>query len=112
MNIEIRKLTPDLADDYAHFFDSVRHNNAGHGDKCYCVTHCDDRVYRSGGTHWYPTWEERRLHAIQRIKDGNIQGYFAYCDDKIVGWCNANTKANCQEILEYWRYGAGIPIDE
>ena len=112
MKIEIKKLTPALAEDYAQFFDNTTHNNTGHGDKCYCITHCDDKVYRNGGTHWYPTRQERRHHAIQRVKDGSIQGYLAYHNNKIVGWCNANTKSNCQEVVEYWRYGAGIPIDE
>jgi GNAT superfamily N-acetyltransferase len=112
MDIEIKELTPGLAEDYINFFDNTPHNEAGHGDKCYCVTHCDDIVYRNGGTHWYPTAEERRAHALQRVKDGNIQGYLAYCSGEIVGWCNANTKSNCEEILEYWRYGADIPIEE
>ena len=76
------------------------------------MTHCDDKVYRSGGIHWYPSPEERRTHAIQRVQGGNIQGYVAYLDNEIVGWCNSNTKSNCQEILEYWRFGAGVPIDE
>jgi len=112
MNIKIKKLTPELAEDYVCFFDNVSHNDSGHGDKCYCVTHCDDKVYRSGGTHWYPTPEERREHAMTRVRDGNIQGYLAYCGDEIIGWCNANTKSDCEEILEFWRFGAGVPIEE
>lgn len=37
MNIEIRKLTPDLAEDYIHFFDTTPHDDNVDAHKCYCV---------------------------------------------------------------------------
>ena len=111
MEIEIKELSPDLAEDYARFFDTTPHNNTGKGTKCYCVTWCSDPVYHSGGEHWYPSEEERRLHGLKRVKDGSIRGYLAYCGDEIVGWCNVNTKADCQEAMKYFR-SMGIPIDE
>ena len=37
MNIEIRKLTPELAEDYACFFDETPHNDE-YKHKCYCVS--------------------------------------------------------------------------
>jgi len=111
MNIKIRKLTPDLAEDYANFFNATAHNNTGKGTKCYCVTFCRDNVYHSGGQHWYKSPEERRLHGIKRVQDGDIQGYFAYLNGEIVGWCNANTKLDCQEVMNYMR-SVGIPVDE
>jgi len=110
MNIEIRKLTPDLMEDYARFFDTTPHNDTGSGDKCYCVTFCRDSVYHNGGSHWYPSPEERRLHGTRRVRDGDIQGYLAYHDGKIVGWCNANTKSDCQEVMNYMR-SAGVPVE-
>ena len=42
MNTEIKKLTPALAEDYAHFFNTTSHNHAGHDDKCYCITLCKE----------------------------------------------------------------------
>ena len=42
MELEIRKLTPDLAQDYARFFDTTPHNDEGKGIKCYCVTWRND----------------------------------------------------------------------
>jgi ribosomal protein S18 acetylase RimI-like enzyme len=42
MNIEIRKLTPDLAEDYVRFFDLTPHNQKRHNVKCYCVFWCND----------------------------------------------------------------------
>ena len=111
MNIEIRKLIPSLAEDYVHFFDVTPHY--GKDDtKCYCITWCNDNVYHSGGKHWHPSSNERRIHAIQRVQNGDIHGYLAYRGDEVVGWCNANTKAACQECINYLRTDGGVPLEE
>ena len=101
MNIEIRRLTPDLAEDYVHFFDVTPHNTNTDGGKCYCVTWRSDDSYVGNGDHWFPSCEERREHAIQFVRSGSLQGYLAYCGDEIVGWCNAN--GNCQLCIDYLR---------
>ena len=112
MNIEVRKLTPQLAEEYARFFDTTPHNDTNDGAKCYCVTFCRDNVYRNGGKYWYSSQEERRLHGIQRVLDGDIQGYLAYSEGMVVGWCNSNAKTNCQLVINNMRSRAGIPVDE
>ena len=43
----------------------------------------------------YPSREERRTMAAEYIKSGKIQGYLAYVDGQLAGWCNANTKSEC-----------------
>ena len=110
MNIEIKKLTPDLAEEYAHFFDVTPHDDHTVKDElpCYCITWRSDDAYPSNGYHWYPTREERRERAIQFIKDGKLQGYLAYYGDKIVGWCTAT--ADCQKGINYLR--SYWPIEE
>ncbi len=107
INIEIKKLTPDLAEDYIHFFDVTPHNDEGDRVKCYCVTWRSDDTY-VGNDHWYPTEEERRNHAARFVKDGKLNGYLAYRGDEIVGWCNAT--ADCQLGVNYLR--SYWPIDE
>lgn len=107
MNIEIRRLTPDLAEDYARFFDVTPHDVNIDERKCYCVIWRNDDTY-VGDDHWYPSREERRDHAIQFVKAGSLQGYLAYCGDEIVGWCNAN--ADCQLGVNYLR--SYWPIEE
>ncbi len=42
MNIEIRKVTPELTEDYIHFFDSTPHDDSVDEHKCYCVCWCND----------------------------------------------------------------------
>ena len=101
MDIEIRKLTPDLAEEYVNFFDTTAHDVNIDEHKCYCVTWRSDESYIGNGDHWYPTRKERRERALQFVKDGYLQGYLAYCGDKIMGWCNAT--ANCQGCLDYLR---------
>ncbi|MCL2509167.1 MAG: GNAT family N-acetyltransferase [Oscillospiraceae bacterium] len=101
MNIEIRKLTPDLAEEYAHFHDVTPY----HGHKgvihCYCVSWRSGGWSGEGGDHWFPTQEERKAKAIQFVRDGYLQGYLAYCGDEVVGWCNAN--ADCRHGIDYLR---------
>jgi len=100
MDISIRKLTPDLAEDYARFHDATPVRDGKEEVHCYCVS------WRSGGWseesgHWFEPREERRAKAIEFVKDGYIQGYLAYCGEEIVGWCNANT--DCRECADYLR---------
>ena len=103
MEIEIKRLTPDLAEDYAHFFDVTPHDDRTVKDElpCYCVTWRSDGSYISDNRHWFPTREERRSRAVQYIRDGFIQGYLAYYEGRIVGWCNAT--ADCQGGVNYLR---------
>ena len=114
MDINIRKLTSDLAEDYARFFDVTPHDDQTNKDElpCYCVTWRTDDTYacdKNGNwNHWFPTREERREHAIRFIKAGSLHGYLAYNGDKIVGWCNAN--ADCRGCVDYLR--TMYPIDE
>jgi GNAT superfamily N-acetyltransferase len=111
MNIKIRKLTPELVEDYTEFFETTPH--WGNDDtKCYCITWCGDNVYHNGGKHWFSSPEERKFNAVQRVQDGDIHGYLAYFNDEVVGWCNANTKADCEECINYLRTHGGVPLEE
>ncbi|NLO47761.1 MAG: GNAT family N-acetyltransferase [Clostridiales bacterium] len=112
MTIEIRKLTPDLVDEYIRFFDVTPHNEKHHHAKCYCVYWCSD----DGEDRDFSTKTARRDCAIQYVKGNNLQGYLAYCEDKVVGWCNANTKSDCLKC-QGWRGMNGkrkgfIPTEE
>jgi ribosomal protein S18 acetylase RimI-like enzyme len=97
MNVEILKLTPDLAEDYVTFFDTTPHNEK-HKMKCYCVYWCNEESEDQN----FSSKKARREYAIQCIKGNKIQGYLAYREDKVVGWCNANTKSDCLKCMG-WR---------
>jgi GNAT superfamily N-acetyltransferase len=108
MHVEIRKLTPDLVEDYLHFFDTTPHSDAKGDIRCYCVCWCNDD---SDGKD-YSSNEKRRAYAHQYVTNGNIQGYLAYCDDQVVGWCNANTKSDCLKCISWRRFKGQIPVEE
>lgn len=92
MNVEIRKLTPDDAEEYIRFFDTTPHDDYNPENTCYCVSWCSDD-HRTMTV--YPSREERRKMAIEYVKSGKIQGYLAYADSQLVGWCNANARSEC-----------------
>lgn len=99
MNLEIRRLAPELADDYIHFFDVTPHDDGIDEHKCYCVCWVsDDTAGKDMSTR-----ENRRRFAREYVRGGQLQGYLAYIDGQPVGWCNANTKANCLQCRS-WRY--------
>ena len=110
MVFEIKKLTCELAQDYAHFFDVTPHDDHTAKEElpCYCITWRSDDSYQKDDRHWFATREERRARAIEYVQNGSLQGYLAYCDGEIVGWCNAS--ADCQRAVDHLR--AFWPIQE
>ena len=98
--ITVCPLTPDLAEEYARFFDVTPHDVNRDDMKCYCITWRNDETYADAG-HWFDTREERRACAIEYVKSGCIRGYLAYSGDEIVGWCNTNE--HCRMGVDYLR---------
>jgi ribosomal protein S18 acetylase RimI-like enzyme len=82
MDIQIRKLTPELVNDYLHFFDKkcifAEKDWAG----CYCTFY-----------HRSENITDKREYARSLIEKGILQGYLAYRESKVIGWCNINTKS-------------------
>lgn len=109
MDIEICKLTPDLVEDYVHFFDTTPHADNKDEHKCYCVWWCNEDYE---GKDLTKSVEERRNYAIQCVKGNNIQGYLAYSADEVVGWCNANTKSECLKCYCWRRFMGTVPTED
>lgn len=91
MNIMIRKLHPTLLDDYLAFFDYTPHSTNLEEHKCYCV--CWSNENHEGKD--FSTAEKRRSMAIDYVRQSKIQGFLAFYNEKVVGWCNVNTKSDC-----------------
>lgn len=108
MNIEIRRLTPDLVEDYVRFFDTTPHADNKEEHRCYCVWWSNDDCE---GKDFTSSVDARRNWAIQYVRGNHIQGYLAYSDGKVVGWCNANTKADCLKCY-CWRRFMGLVSTE
>lgn len=85
-NLIIKKLMPDLADDFLDFFDNRAFTDNPEWKECYC---CFDRVADDA------VWErnsgaENRQMAETLIKDNLMHGFLAYSNNQVVGWCSAD----------------------
>ncbi len=102
MNIVIRKLTPDLVEDYLWFFDNEKHSDNIDEHKCYCVCWCSDD-HRTGMDRMSSAKKRRNL-AAQYVNNRIIQGYLAYHNGKVIGWCNANNKSECFNCISWLKF--------
>jgi len=108
MTLVIRRLTPDLAEDYVHFFDTTPHDDHVDAHKCYCVCWSGDDAEGKD----FSTVEKRRDYALKYVKGGNIQGYLVYSGDSVIGWCNANTKLDCLKCASWQRFMDYVPLED
>lgn len=111
MEIEICKLTPDLTEDYVRFFDTTPHDDLVDEHKCYCVCWCKGNCKGGYERKNLSSREKRKNYAIQCIQLGSIQGYLAYSGGQVVGWCNANTKADCLKCYGWRRFMGDVPVE-
>lgn len=104
MDITIKKLTPELTEDYLHFFDVTHHSSGKEEHRCYCVCWAS----ADSSIEDFSTASKRRSIAERYIKNNSLQGYLAYYGDTVVGWCNANSKKDCYESDSWKRFMKNI----
>jgi len=100
MNITIKPLSPDLIDDYLHFFDNQVFTENPDWSKCYCY------FFHFVGTDEQWNKKDNRAAAIKIISEGKMKGYLAYSNNKPVGWCNVNARINYQAIKNIYQIEA------
>ena len=96
MDIEIRKLTPELAADYFDFFEN-RAFTDNSPYLCYCQPYQmtkDEAKEAFGKADGTDIGRVSRELAKQQIDSGALQGYLAFLNGVVIGWCNANARAN------------------
>lgn len=93
IEITILKLTPDRLDDYLYFFENVAHTDNKEWDRCYCVNFCSDNNIEIADL--LRDANQRREYAIKCVNEGIVQGYLAYYEGQVIGWCNTNDRADC-----------------
>ena len=101
MNIEIRKLSVGLLDDWLYFFDNTAFSDNGEWAGCYCMCpHWNEELNSKKGWDCSKTGAAyNRECAVEFIKKGIIQGYLAYHDGKVAGWCNVNDKQVYDNVI-------------
>ena len=95
MNLEIKPLTPELADDYFDFFEN-RAFTDNSPYRCYC------QVYQMSKAQYQAMYDDAaknpgpasRAEAERQIAYGILRGYLAFVDGLSIGWCNANDRVN------------------
>jgi len=107
MDIEIHKLTVDLSPDWLDYFDNAAFSDADDWPGCYCMHFHWNKALNSRND-WNATLEQvyrktgkadNRERAARLIKSGIMQGYMAYNNGKVAGWCNANDKHKYDTVL-------------
>lgn len=86
----LRRLTPDLQEDFLQFFEGAAFADNPTWKSCCCqFLHVDHSK-----VDWKTrTAEASRAAACHRIGCGRMQGLQAYRDGQVVGWCNAAPRA-------------------
>lgn len=94
MNILFKKLTPQMADDFLHYFENGAFPENDSRSSCFCLeSHLPNESD-------YTTVEDRRAKARELILEGTMTGYLIYDDDSIIGWCNTGDKTDYRPICE------------
>ena len=94
MNIVVRELNPNMADDYIDFFEQRAFSDGSPDKGCYCVWHHWTQKHESDRSK-LPANERhfsKRNYAVELIKNNIMHGFVAYDEDRMVGFCNANLK--------------------
>ena len=94
MQISVCKLNVDLLDDWLSYFDKDAFSDNDEWCGCYCMCyHWDDELQKKRAWNCSKDCAEfNRQQAIDFIKKGRMQGYLAYIQGKVVGWCNSDDK--------------------
>lgn len=101
MDIMIRALKPELSEDYFDFFDNRAFSDGSPYYPCYCnafnmsaeqiKSEFFEQIESNGGGAEGLRLSQRKS-AEKMLKQGKIQGYMAYENNIVIGWCNANDK--------------------
>lgn len=97
--VTIRPLCPELCEDWLQFFDNIAFEDHGEWAFCYCLEGFLDPETQEKWTNS----KERREKAIELIRTGEMQGYLAYSEHTVIGWCNANEREKYKYLTEMFR---------
>jgi len=107
--IEIRALDASRIEDFFAFFEGDAHGDNPNEDRCYCINWVSENHSRKLN---FRDPDVRKDYAKEYIRRGSLKGYLAYDRDRVVGWCNANTKGACIHSMGWQYFMKDIPLDE
>jgi ribosomal protein S18 acetylase RimI-like enzyme len=91
MELIIKSLITNLIDDFLDYFENVGFTDNPEWDECYCYFH-----HCPGGIKEFnkQTKADHKNASIELIRAGKLNGFLAYSNGKLVGWCKADLKEN------------------
>lgn len=96
MNITVKRLKPELKEDFLYFFDKVAFTDNKKWSACYCQCYLE-----TPGDEWIQrSAETNRNAAIQRIENETMNGFIAFDGSSPVGWCHAGLKRNIKAFCD------------
>jgi len=98
MPLEIKPLTPALAETFCDYLTHLDFSQTPHWSSCFC------RFYHTtcSQMEWMRrTADQNRAEALDEIAAGNMKGYLAFDQGVCVGWCNANDVEQYPRLTEY-----------
>lgn len=109
MEIEIRKLTPELEQAYFDFFDHRAFSDGSPYYPCYCNAfnmpakeiadlHEKAKLSENSAEAWKNVLRES---AVKMVREGKIRGYLAFDHDKAIAWCNTNDRISYCRVGEF-----------
>ncbi len=85
-DILVRELTPDLLDEWLHFFDHIAFTDNPDWSGCYCYFYHADHAARDWDAR---EASENRAASRELIAAGRMKGFLAFAGDQPVGWVHA-----------------------
>jgi ribosomal protein S18 acetylase RimI-like enzyme len=82
----IKRLNLESLDDFLGYFDHRAFLDDPNWDGCYCQFYLNTPQENESSNK-----ESNRASACSRIETGAMDGYLAYENDKVVGWCAAGS---------------------
>jgi GNAT superfamily N-acetyltransferase len=95
--LDVRPLAPQRLADFMAFFDGDAFVDNPRWQSCYCqYLHVDHSA-----VNWAQrTLEQNRAAACGHIAAARMQGFLAYRDGRVVGWCNAAPRTMLQALSD------------
>lgn len=97
--VKVRQLSPELVQDYLQFFD-IAFDDFPDWAGCYCGFYDTPATEREWDASESAA-SEHRIARAERIQSGQATGFLAYYDGRVVGWCNAQPRAQYRNMRRF-----------
>ncbi len=103
MLYEIKKLSPELANDYIEFFENSAFCDGSEFAGCYCTWYNWNDDYENQRNKCCETKQKsfKKDLAYDWILQGKLNGFLAYYKGIPIGWCNADDKQTYDRLSMY-----------